>query len=1199
MTDLWTDLADSRAAARTAERKHETVLASLAAVRDQLGVLTAELAALPGRIAAATPRRDQAVAAATAAATALGQAQAAAAAAGSTLTAAEQALAVKQAALDDAQGQLDDLNASLEDVLATDPIGPNGKPVPGRSAAIARLTKQVATQQTVIDAARTDAGAAARAVEAARPAAQATARAAAQAATVATQAAQARDAAQAEVDRLQALLDRARADRPALEAQAAALETQAAAAATEAAAGWKRFDALLDAWLAQATAARRAVRKASDAAATARLTGAGTAADAAAARARADLDAVRRRALGGPERADVVEAVRTDVPLALLPVRLETAFLDAAGGVELAVRIYPDTASVDGNVAQLSKPERDLGTAAMSEIASGDAARGRAAFDRLAAAVGEGRATWILRALRVTDRGARPDGWRPPPALRLLPDRFVVLGYAGGKRIVAQWGELIPPDLPVLDGAGGPDGLAPAQRGWATDLAAAVATGMAVRIPLTGEQVESLDAVVALGVNASCAPDALAAELAELLHVHRCVGGLALPPLGAATNVQGSRRGGALTAARGRPSATLELGRQAGAGTDGDRLARALGLPATDPPLARVPGAAAIGQLQAGHANALLWPLTWGYFFEHLQPGVLGEKAQGELRAHAVDHVRGRGPLPLLQIADQPYGVLPVTSLTRIAPGDALERALADLLRSLRDRVWLPAVAQVPRLDPEATAQPGALTAVLSQRGRSLGLRARALLGGEYAWNLWNFLADAPVTPAAWQEQTARAQGLATVLGVPAGRVADGAFAAAAAPVALPPAGDAKAEVAFLLARGWRELRDGPASASVLALLLRHAALRSYADAAATLLGVAPEQRADAELIAVTAPQDTVWDRLQRPLADGRKVGDVLDARRKAPGSGPAAFDGFWAALAALSKLDGGGWEDLLAETLDTCSHRLDAWVTSLAARRLARMRAARGGGLAVGAYGWVTDLRPSEARRLAAEERRAVAALDAAAAALEAARPRSVAAVAARVARDAELTGAQATLGAATDRVEQLQQQIAALEELLAGLDEMEPGPKPRPNPAAVALRGRIARANAALETAARDVTIGHRGGRDGDGRGRGGAARGDGGDRGGVRRRAGPRRRRGRARRAARAPRVGPGRDRGVRPRAVAPARVDRRRPAQRAPCPGGRRHRAWRRRGAVRGRPLVGAPAARAARAGGRTGRSAARGPARLPA
>lgn len=53
----------------------------------------------------------------------------------------------------------------------------------------------------------------------------------------------------------------------------------------------------------------------------------------------------------------------------------------------------------------------------------------------------------------------------------------------------------------------------------------------------------------------------------------------------------------------------------------------------------------------------------------------------------------------------------------------------------------------------------------------------------------------------------------------------------------------------------------------------------------------------------------------------------------------------------------------LLAEHLDVCNHRLDAWVLGLANRRLAEVRAAQSTGIYLGAYGWLEDLRPTPTR--------------------------------------------------------------------------------------------------------------------------------------------------------------------------------------------------------------------------------------------
>ena len=49
--------------------------------------------------------------------------------------------------------------------------------------------------------------------------------------------------------------------------------------------------------------------------------------------------------------------------------------------------------------------------------------------------------------------------------------------------------------------------------------------------------------------------------------------------------------------------------------------------------------------------------------------------------------------------------------------------------------------------------------------------------------------------------------------------------------------------------------------------------------------------------------------------------------------------------------------------TLDLCSHRLDAWITSFATKRLGEMRKASPTGVLFGGYGWVMNLNPAAAR--------------------------------------------------------------------------------------------------------------------------------------------------------------------------------------------------------------------------------------------
>ena len=75
-------------------------------------------------------------------------------------------------------------------------------------------------------------------------------------------------------------------------------------------------------------------------------------------------------------------------------------------------------------------------------------------------------------------------------------------------------------------------------------------------------------------------------------------------------------------------------------------------------------------------------------------------------------------------------------------------------------------------------------------------------------------------------------------------------------------------------------------------------------------------------------------------------------------------FDAFWEAVGALDaigKRAGGvaALELLLREALSLASHRLDAWATSLASRRLEALREATPEGLGVGGYGWVERIVP------------------------------------------------------------------------------------------------------------------------------------------------------------------------------------------------------------------------------------------------
>jgi hypothetical protein len=164
-----------------------------------------------------------------------------------------------------------------------------------------------------------------------------------------------------------------------------------------------------------------------------------------------------QRALDG-----LLPSVTPDVPLLMLPVRLETRYrpLRADGSRHLMIRIYPDDVHEDSHEPGLTADERVAGTTFWTEVwragAGAAAAQGRRqAWQRLSDRFGAHRGAWIVTALRPTnpdDAPAQPVDadaelpvpptwpdvataaarWRRASHTTVLPDRWLAFGYADG-----------------------------------------------------------------------------------------------------------------------------------------------------------------------------------------------------------------------------------------------------------------------------------------------------------------------------------------------------------------------------------------------------------------------------------------------------------------------------------------------------------------------------------------------------------------------------------------------------------------------------------------------------------------------------------------------------------------------------------------------------------------------------------------------
>jgi hypothetical protein len=692
-------------------------------------------------------------------------------------------------------------------------------------------------------------------------------------------------------------------------------------------------------------------------------------------------------ATGHPEL--TAELAPSTHPLALLPVRLETRFFPAPdgapdGAAELRVRVYPDKVHLDAHDPALTGEEIAAGTTywRLQWAAGDDLDRQRQAWQQLADRFEPGRAAWVARTLTPTNASARsssatpvfPDvppgtGVSPTPVARLLPRRWTATAYRDGSVLAVATGQDVRPDLKIGPDLGEPlpsdPAAAPVDSGmaWMVDFAEAEAAGMALRLTLPDSA--GVDVLVVAGTCDLSADDG-ATRFAGQLDAHHWTDGLAfLAPGTPSNNTTGERAGYASRDLRGAASFPVEaLPVTIAPGSAADRAAGAFGV---DQQTFAVDGHDGRDADVAAAMTTALWPATWGYFLTQFA-GVGADDAQWA-RGHAREHLRPGGTLPVIRCGRQPYGVLPVTSLGRFSsPGDEAARLdrVRSILAGLRDAVWRPALAGVARVgrtdDPN-----GDVVDVLRTDAISTSVLVRRLMGPHYLRHLRLFLGEDLDALGFWpvlQSMTAAAADRAG-LGTrpPISRVV---YDPGTRPLTVPlvqPA-DYLAELA-----GTTDVdalaRPVPGDGvPLLHALLRHGLLREYAEAAARLLaGASPVPAAlltDAELVDLVPGQPPTptwsWQRDQVVPGSAPEV-TVAAALAEAARTGPLGE--FRAAVRTLAATPPETLERHLLQVLDATSHRLDAWATSLADRRLAELRQSRPTGLLVGGYGWVEGLRP------------------------------------------------------------------------------------------------------------------------------------------------------------------------------------------------------------------------------------------------
>ncbi|HET7697799.1 MAG TPA: hypothetical protein VFK57_18950 [Vicinamibacterales bacterium] len=755
----------------------------------------------------------------------------------------------------------------------------------------------------------------------------------------------------------------------------------------------------------------------------------------------ADERAALARALGGLHdrvRRDLdgrlgrVLDLEADVPLVLLPVRVEVR--STAAGAALRVRIFHDALHVETLDEGISEAERSAGIAYWTTVwASGDTAT---PWPGLVAATGR-RAAWVAEALRPTNLASAPSAVpnfpataarRSRPAVaRTLPDRFFVRVEQDGAAPVTHSGNAIPDELPVgladrdeftrLELAG--RDLPPIDESlrWMIDYDTAVDVGMALTVPLArpGQPVRRL---LVYGVRAAVDRTASAARLERLIRSHRFTDGAEFLAQGTPTNnTDAVRTEWSLRTPPGPPAISPPVALDAGANAAVTARAFGLGLSV----LGALPGAADRQQARAAAFNTALWTTTWGDAIEHITPAGrangdqrLDSPSLDAVRRHWVDYVRGRGPLPVLRLGRQPYGLLPIVATDaswRPLRGGFVENRLVPFIDQQVRWMWNTALANVRSVmtEPLDTALP----AILGTDAVLRGLRVRTALSpepfvqGAMALTLPDLgdtksqqqvtsavLILSGVSPDAITEHELLGTKTRS-LALPLVHESDPAFVRGLLQPE-PPAVPAESVLQVLLAHAAEVDRHTSAS---IATLQMHGVLReAIASNTVGVDGDLTTRAFDAVVAqrsggALAASRETlVADAAAHVAARaGRLDTRILADRHPFPAIAPATVaqqiggpelrverltgaDGMqligeffaranWSAAVRTALEDIARIESLderrllLCETLDCCSHRLDAWITATAARRLSDVRDGAPSGAFIGAYGWLEGI--------------------------------------------------------------------------------------------------------------------------------------------------------------------------------------------------------------------------------------------------
>lgn len=456
---------------------------------------------------------------------------------------------------------------------------------------------------------------------------------------------------------------------------------------------------------------------------------------------------------------------------------------------ELWIRIFPDDIAIHTHEERLTQDEYESGKIYWGEIWELDINEPEnenehlGAWRALVASYGPERSAWIIKQTEPTNMEIEPKPmvpifptltlklapWSDQPRSKVMPDRFVARVYPHNNNHREVLGNLIPDPLPVgINPASGDldddfdqvdtEVLFPEEIKWLTDFKKAESIGMAIRVPLQGNEVDlGFSKIFVLGLKLSVNKASSKGLLEELIDNHHYTsGGFALLSQGTPTNntedaqsgYEGYETGNEESFAIEAQSPLFQTESDRFNKTDGQWFAEMLGI--SESTIEHIRNADKYDQREGMAMNIALWPATMGYYIKQMLTPMVFSGAHNDIRKFNCEHIIARGRVPSFRVDNQPYGVLVTSAFSRWKFPTQNLKKIPTSIKNMYEKVLLPInndynnhISKIVHAGSTGDPQENFLK-MLGLHASSVEFHQRFGGGQYFTWNLLKYFQNAP-----------------------------------------------------------------------------------------------------------------------------------------------------------------------------------------------------------------------------------------------------------------------------------------------------------------------------------------------------------------------------------------------------------------------------------------------------------------------